>query len=369
MGPRRIVLAALLGLALVVPALAQSQEGDNLLRNPGAEEPPPTVDATGQPLSDPPPPGWTVPDGQFTVGEYGATGFPDAGDAGAIDGGRRFFAGGPAAIPDRSYVFNYASQRVDVSSDAAGIDRGDVRAELSAALGGKDAEGDQGTVEVQFLDAAGGEVGEELTIGPVTTADRGGETKLLPRSASALVPAGTRTIRVLMTAQGGVGDYIDAYFDNVRLALPGATGVQPPTAPGGEPGDGPDTPSAPGDESGGGGRSGGDRVAGVRLSRRPVRLSRSGVIRVRVSCLRRDTRCRGRFSLTAGRHRCGSRRATVPAGRTRRVTIRVTRRCRTLAARRRRGLGVRMTFVLAGERPVTARTVVRPAIRTRARRR
>lgn len=361
MGPRRIAVAALLGLALVVPALAQSQSSDNLVRNPGAEEPPPTVDATGQPYEYPAPPGWTISEGQFTVGQYGAAGFPDAGDASEINGGERFFAGGPAPIPGIGQ--SYASQNIDVSADAAAIDRGGVRAEISAAIGGKDAEDDLGSISVQFQEAGGAQI-SAITIGPVTPADRGLQTRLLPRSAAAVVPAGTRVIRVLLIAEAGEGEYIDAYFDNVRLTLPGATHVQAPR-PGTVPA--PDTPSTPGPTPEADERS--RRGAVAYVSGRAVRLSRSGVIRLRTACLRRDVRCRGALSVRAGRTRCASRRVTVPARRVRRVTLRMTRRCRSLAARRRGGLRVRVRFALPGEVAITARTVVRPPARSTARRR
>jgi hypothetical protein len=53
----------------------------------------------------------------------------------------------------------------------------------------------------------------------VTSADRGGQTTLLPRTSSGPVPVGTRVVRVTITATRSSGTYNDGYADNVGLSL------------------------------------------------------------------------------------------------------------------------------------------------------
>ena len=59
------------------------------------------------------------------------------------------------------------------------------------------------------------------TLGPVTQAERAGVSNLLPRAASFPVPAGTRSIRVTITATRAQGNFNDGYVDNVALSLTG----------------------------------------------------------------------------------------------------------------------------------------------------
>jgi hypothetical protein len=73
--------------------------------------------------------------------------------------------------------------------------------------------------EAAYLNAAGATLGT-LKIGPVTAADRGNATGLLRRSGAGMVPGGTRSIRVRMTAtEVGAGGYVHAYADNLSLTL------------------------------------------------------------------------------------------------------------------------------------------------------
>jgi hypothetical protein len=58
-----------------------------------------------------------------------------------------------------------------------------------------------------------------VSIGPVTTTNRGGRTLLLPRAASVAVPDLTRVIEVVITARRSEGVYNDGYADNLSLAL------------------------------------------------------------------------------------------------------------------------------------------------------
>lgn len=174
----------------------------NLLLNPGAE------DGVGGGL-----PSWDTTPG--FVGElYGSEFRPGLQVSEAIDGGAGLFAGGSEA--DTSS----ASQVVDVSSAAREIDAGAVSAHLRAYLGGIDDEGDYAQVSLAFLPADGDQpVTPPVYLGPVTAADRGFVTSLLPRSAERVVPATTRRILVTITATRFVGIYTDGYADNLSLTL------------------------------------------------------------------------------------------------------------------------------------------------------
>jgi hypothetical protein len=163
-------------------------------------------------------PGWTTTT-NFTEHTYdpaGSANFPDVNASAAIGGGNQFFAGGPENGSGNDV--ETATQTVDVSTAAAQIDAGSVVATLSADLGGFSSQEDQATVAATFLGAAGQQLGD-LTIGPVTAEDRNDTTELLPRTGSAAVPPGTRSITVTMTATKFAGAYNDAYLDNISLSL------------------------------------------------------------------------------------------------------------------------------------------------------
>src|SRR6185503_13377372 len=69
-----------------------------------------------------------------------------------------------------------------------------------------------------FLSASGQELGT-AEIGGVSAAERGGQTILLPREATPVLPAGTRSIELILTANHVTGPYIDAYADQLSLTL------------------------------------------------------------------------------------------------------------------------------------------------------
>jgi hypothetical protein len=332
-----VALAA--ACALTLPAAAA--DGGNPVANPGAED-------GAEPGEPPAPPrSWTA-NGGFTVLDYGAPDAPDLAAGSAISGGAKLFAGGPGndeGLPAESS----AAQFLDVSANAAGIDAGSVRAELSAALGGAASEPDSGRVAVQFRSSDGVPIGTQLVVGPVTAEDRGGQTKLLSRSASASVPAGTRQVRVVLLASG-TGPSNDAYFDNVALAFPGAAQPVVPVGGGG-------TGGGPGSGPGGGSAA----PAPLTLSTRPVRMTRSGVVALRVAC-GAEGPCRGRLdarSETRRSKRCGSVRASIPARRRKVLKLRLSRACRRLVSSRRRGARITFAFRLADGRIVEASVPVR----------
>jgi hypothetical protein len=207
--------AALAAAALLAPASAGAVvPGGNLVVNAGAEA------GTGSPDSSQvvPPPGWVVT-GPFTAVQYGAPDFLTAADGARLGGGVIFFAGGP------TNVASAAAQTIDVSEAAPEIDAGKVTATLSALLGGYASQTDRATVTATFISATEASLGT-VSLQPVTAADRGSVTNLIPRSASGAVPAGTRGIAVRIDAVRDAGAYNDGYIDNVSLTLgSGATPV------------------------------------------------------------------------------------------------------------------------------------------------
>jgi hypothetical protein len=165
----------------------------NLVTNPGAE------DAAGAPDgSVVPVPGWTTANG-FTAVQYGAAGFPPA-PPGA---GSNFFAGGPQSSTSS------ASQLIDLSAARSTIDASLVDARLSALLAYTTG---SPTVVVAFLDGTGKRLSRET----LYSFDPAGFTAQGVRIA---VPPGSRAARVTLRADGAPGNYNDALFDNVSLAL------------------------------------------------------------------------------------------------------------------------------------------------------
>lgn len=206
---------AIAALAVVVQTAAgrgNAASSGNLIKNGGAELGG-AVTSTSSVI--PRIPGWAKT-GNFTTVRYGAPGgFPDAAISQKINGGKNFFAGGPANPNSR------ATQLVSVVGQSASIDKGKVTATLSGYLGGYSSQRDSLTVIATFLDGAGKTLGS-VRIGPVSPAQRKNETTLLLRSARASVPAKTRKLAIHVNAVRTDGSYNDGYADNLSLTL--ATG-------------------------------------------------------------------------------------------------------------------------------------------------
>lgn len=193
-GPAAAATTAATTTAAVAPA------GVNLVVNPGAEQA-----AAGQL------PGWTVKDG-FTSLAYGSDGgFPGADIAKAVGGGASFFTGGQSTR-------STATQIVDLSGRAAAIDRGTLKATLSAYIGGFATQPDWAKVYATFRGASGNALGA-LAIGPVAPGARKSQTTLLYRAAAGKVPAGTRSVVISIVAVRGAGSWNDGNVDNVSLVL------------------------------------------------------------------------------------------------------------------------------------------------------
>ncbi len=188
------------------------------------------------------PPDWN-PVGNLTAVQYvpikrlrpPGTGpaFLTAVDSTGIAGDENYFAGGP------NNSWSSAVQSIDLTSDFsldAAIDGGQQEATLSGDLGGSGSEPAAMVVTASFESAAGiplpgaEETLGKVSIGPVSAADRSDHTELLAQSATALVPKGTRTIEMTITAngQGDTSQYNTAFADNLSLTIAPSTHVPVP---------------------------------------------------------------------------------------------------------------------------------------------
>ncbi len=203
-----------IALAVLTALPAQAQFGTNVIVNGNAEAAAGSTDGSVVSV-----PGWNTSGSGFTAVQYGASGgFPLATDPGPADRGSNFFAGGP------SNGYSVGTETLDLSSDAALIDGGQVSFTLSGYLGGFSSQGDNAILSATFLSAndqalGGGE------IGPVTAADRGDATGLLFRSTDGVVPIGTRGVDVDLQLFRTDGSYNDGYADNLSLVLTPAAAV------------------------------------------------------------------------------------------------------------------------------------------------
>jgi hypothetical protein len=186
--------------------------GRNLVRNGDAES------SAGSPqLAFVGMPSWVALSGQrFTVIPYGVAGpFPNPANPGVPGAGTNLFAGGPVAGD------TLGSQAVALAPIAAAVDGGRVRFSFSAYLGGRGSEEDRARALLVWFDGSGQILpGSAVLEGP-TSAERGGASALLPRSASGAVPAGARSATIGLAMLFGTtgGAYNDAYADNVSIVL------------------------------------------------------------------------------------------------------------------------------------------------------
>jgi hypothetical protein len=206
-------IAGLLAIVLAVLATAPASSdaatplGSNLLANPGAES-----GAAGAGSGNPPP-GWMV-SGDLTQIAYGtAGGYPTQSSPGPADRGAAFFGGGNTATAS-------ATQTIAIGDLASQIDAGTIAYDMSAWLGGYATQDDSATLVATFL-GTGGATLATSQLGPVLAADRGNVTGFVQRASSGTVAAGTRSIRVVLSASRSAGTSDDGYADVLSLALRG----------------------------------------------------------------------------------------------------------------------------------------------------
>jgi hypothetical protein len=207
---KRIVQLVLIaaGLASLSAPAAFALSSPNLVINGGAELGP-TGTSDGAIVA---PKGWTTV-GNFTAVTYGASGLPDTTASTPVGGGVSLFAGGP------QNASSSARQTIAIPAGwVSAVAAGHVTAKVSAAFGGWEGQADAATVQYVFVDASGSTLGS-VKIGPITPAQRGSVTKLMPVARAVPVPPGTRTIKIAIAAIRGSGAYNDGYADNVSLRL------------------------------------------------------------------------------------------------------------------------------------------------------
>ncbi|MGI8743983.1 MAG: PEP-CTERM sorting domain-containing protein [Bryobacteraceae bacterium] len=207
--------------------------GVNLIQNPGAEA------GLGAPTNNivEPVPNWTTTAGNFTAVQYTTLpmSVPRLTDPGPVNRGVNLFAGGTNPNPDAPAFLSIGEQLQDVSNVAGLIDTGLVPYTLSAYLGGYFDQRDNAMFTAIFENAGMASLGS-TTIGPVLLADRFDPnvgysvTGLFPRSATGLIPMGTRTIDFKLVLTGIDGHQDDGYADNLSFIAtdPGGPAVPEP---------------------------------------------------------------------------------------------------------------------------------------------
>jgi len=203
--------------------------GSNLIFNGNAEV------ANGSAALGPdqyPQPALDIP-GFVRSGNFSLDGYPNNEDLsptspGPSDRGSWFFYGGPGN-PDSS-----AYQDIDLAGAAQQIDAGRVTFAFSGWVGGISGQGDNMTVTTQFMNWAGNALSTS-TLGAVSDADRGGVSKLMQKSQSGSVPAGTRLARVTLHSVRTDGSDNDGLADSLVLVLtvPSSSGATPTIQSGG----------------------------------------------------------------------------------------------------------------------------------------
>ncbi|MEU0394357.1 phosphoesterase [Streptomyces sp. NPDC006208] len=167
--------------------------------------------------------GWVIKQGAPALVGYAlGSGYPTAADPGPAQRGSRFFSGGNS--PRTALVQDISLPAAGATGRAA-VDAGLVRYTVGAWLGGYATQEDGVRLSVEFRDAKGTPVALSV-LGPVTAAERGSRTGLVERTASAAVPPGARTARLLLVfTRSGGGTSNDGYADAISLSLT-ATGVR-----------------------------------------------------------------------------------------------------------------------------------------------
>ncbi|GIG55827.1 hypothetical protein Lfu02_01990 [Longispora fulva] len=224
----RIVLvgtvAAILLSVLAAPATAAPRPAAtsaNLIVNGGGES---VAECSPTGLDGMTVPGWAVSAGEPNVVCYGAAGgYPDAGTPGSPNRGTGFLAGGGTGNSS-------LTQNVIVSAAGAAIDAGGVTYNLSGWLGGYSSQNDRVGLTATFLSGTGTALGTSQ-LGPVTSANRGNVTKFLQKTATGTVPAGTRTVRLVLAFTWASGGAIDGYADDLSLTLSAAVPTPTLTVP------------------------------------------------------------------------------------------------------------------------------------------
>lgn len=213
------LVACVAGLAALAAVAYAALPQGNLVQNPGGEAGPGQTNIGNVGAVNFIPPGWewsTVPEKEagFVAAQYGAHPYyPSKAVSAQIGGGKNFLWAG---YPLQRSV---ASQAIDVSSAAAEIDAGGVKACVSGYLGSLKRNPDSSIqLALELLSEDGAKLAQVAV--PAVRGATLAETTLLRRAAQRTAPRGTRQLRVVLTAQRPVsGGAIYGYADNVSVGL------------------------------------------------------------------------------------------------------------------------------------------------------
>ncbi|WP_233842350.1 alkaline phosphatase family protein [Dyella sp. 2HG41-7] len=208
---RNMLATACLAALFASPAFAANS--GNLLLNGNGEAGTCTTDWSAVNTV----PGWTVTQGNPSTVCYSIGSFSTPG---GTSGGNAFIADGP-------YGDSALRQNVDVSNAASAIDGGNITYALSGWLGGYTTYNGQAIVTAVFLDANGKPLGAPAQLAGVNASARNDKTGFVAQSTNGNVPAGTRSISVLLQFNNTSGSYNVGYADNLSLTL--STQVTAPT--------------------------------------------------------------------------------------------------------------------------------------------
>lgn len=213
---RTIVLAALAALLVpvaVTAAPSQKALSGNLVKNAGAEAGPATPDVVEAVL---PVPTWTTTGGFHAASYTGYRWAPDPKDKTRGSGGK-FFVGCWAA-PGQTVNRGAATQVVPLARWAKTIAKGGALLRLSAELGGYNGTENMATASAAFLDAAGKRTGKTIGLKGPTYLQRQGVTRVEPRTKTAPVPVGARSVQITLTGSR-TGSGPCGFVDNVSAVL------------------------------------------------------------------------------------------------------------------------------------------------------
>jgi choice-of-anchor C domain-containing protein len=180
--------------------------GANLIHNGDAEGNP----GAGDCLAPASIAGWKVT-GNATLCKWGGFAELGATDPGPTSRGTYVFSGGP------DNAQSSLSQNIDVSAYAAAIDAGNTPYTLSGWLGGWDDDDDNATLLITFRSLSS-TLGT-AQIGPVLSTDRYRGSGLILKVRTGNVPAGARSIEVLLQFERMRGLYNDGAADNLSFTL------------------------------------------------------------------------------------------------------------------------------------------------------
>lgn len=160
--------------------------------------------------------GWRLTQGAPALVPYDlGGGYPTPDDPGPTTRGTRFFTGGNSP---RTALLQDIELPAKGATGHRAIDAGRVRYTLTAWLGGYADQQDGARLSVELRNTHGTPLALSV-LGPVTAEERAGRTALLERTATAAVPPGSRTARLLLTLTRAGGTANDGYADAVTLAL------------------------------------------------------------------------------------------------------------------------------------------------------